>query len=161
QVLDPERHALQGARLPGGNPAVAFHRHGERLLRGLDDIRVEASRRLDRRDISAGEFARREGARRETVADLCDRQLPEIGHLAPPRHSTTLGTTKKLSCRSGALATIASGRSPSVTTSGRIFIFMAVTDVIGSTPITSTSFSCSTKPRIVLSSAFSASASSS
>src|SRR5262245_62922247 len=51
--------------------------------------------------------------------------------------------------------------SPSVTTSCRSLIFIGMTDVIGSTPVTSTSFNCSTKPRIWLSSPVIRSASSS
>src|SRR5262249_39548805 len=59
------------------------------------------------------------------------------------RHSTTFGTRKKLSSRAGAFLRTASGSPPLVTTSGRFFICIGVTDVIGSTPSTSTSESWS------------------
>src|SRR5262249_8730105 len=54
-------------------------------------------------------------------------------------YSTTFGTTKKPSCAAGAFLMMSSGMPPSVTTSGRFFISMGVTEVIGSTPSTSTS----------------------
>src|SRR6185503_5414105 len=60
-------------------------------------------------------------------------------------YSTTFGTRKKWFCVSGAFLTISSGISPSLTTSARFFISIGVTDVIGSTPSTFTSESCSTK----------------
>ncbi len=50
------------------------------------------------------------------------------------------------------IAMMASAMPPSVTSSSRIFIAIGVTDVIGSTPSTSTSPSCSTKARMALSS---------
>ena len=46
-------------------------------------------------------------------------------------HSTTFGTTKKSSSRAGALATIFLASPLAVTTSSRIFGFMAITEVIG------------------------------
>src|SRR5262249_24536838 len=49
-------------------------------------------------------------------------------------YSTTLGTRKKWSWAAGAFLTISSAISPSVTTSGRFFMTMGVTEVIGSTP---------------------------
>jgi hypothetical protein len=52
---------------------------------------------------------------------------------------------KKLSVVSGALATMSSALEPSVTTSSRFFIAIGITEVIGSTPSTSTSDNCSTK----------------
>src|ERR1700742_5000283 len=67
-------------------------------------------------------------------------------------YSTTFGTRKKWSWVSGALATTSSAISPSLTTSGRFFISIGVTDVMGSTPATSTSLSCSTKASIAFSS---------
>src|SRR5215813_8667895 len=57
-------------------------------------------------------------------------------------YSTTFGTTKKLSCAAGALATTSSAIPPSVTWSGRFFSVMATTRVIGSTASVSTSSSC-------------------
>ena len=50
----------------------------------------------------------------------------------------TLGTTKNPSSASGALARINGSISPSVTTSSRIGSFIGMTEVIGSTPETST-----------------------
>src|SRR5215475_14492771 len=67
-------------------------------------------------------------------------------------YSTTFGTRKKWFSVAGALATISSAISPSSTTSARFFITIGITEVIGSTPSTSTSESCSTKARIALSS---------
>jgi hypothetical protein len=51
----------------------------------------------------------------------------------------------------GALRTISSAMPPSVTTSARCFIAMGVTEVIGSTPATSTSDNRSTKASMALS----------
>src|SRR5215470_10680632 len=56
---------------------------------------------------------------------------------------------------------MSSAMPPSVTTSGRFFISIGVTEVIGSTPSTFTSDSCSTKARIALSSPLRCSTSSS
>src|SRR5437588_941366 len=67
-------------------------------------------------------------------------------------YSTTFGTRKKWFCVSGAFLTISSGISPSLTTSARFFISIGVTDVIGSTPSTFTSESCSTKASMAFSS---------
>ena len=67
-------------------------------------------------------------------------------------YSTTLGTTKKPSCAAGAFLRMSSGMPPSVTSSGRFFIAIGITEVIGSTPSTSTSDNCSTKARMALSS---------
>src|ERR1700716_3132750 len=66
-------------------------------------------------------------------------------------YSTTFGTRKKWSWVSGALRTTSSAISPSLTTSARFFISIGVTDVIGSTPSTFTSESCSTKASMALS----------
>ncbi len=52
----------------------------------------------------------------------------------------------------GAFLMMSSGMPPSVTTSGRFFISIGVTEVIGSTPSTLTSESCSTKASMALSS---------
>ena len=71
-------------------------------------------------------------------------------------YSTTFGTRKKFSSVAGALATMSAALLPSVTMSWRFFIAIGVTEVIGSTPATSTSFSCSTKPRMAFSSPVSA-----
>src|SRR3569832_1160399 len=65
-------------------------------------------------------------------------------------YSTTFGTRKKWSSVCGALRTMASAISPAVTMSARSFIAIGVTEVIGSTPATSTSSSCSTKARMAL-----------
>src|SRR6185436_16692755 len=67
-------------------------------------------------------------------------------------YSTTFGTRKKWFCVSGAFPTISSGISPSLTTSARFFISIGVTEVIGSTPSTFTSESCSTKASMAFSS---------
>src|SRR5690606_29369628 len=80
---------------------------------------------------------------------------------APVPYSTVLGTSKKFCSVSGALATMRSAILPSVTSSLRIFIAIGMTEVIGSTPETSTSDSCSTKPRMTFSSPVIRSASSS
>src|SRR4029077_18522248 len=81
---------------------------------------------------------------------LCRHGRTRAGH---PRlaHSTTFGTTKKWSSVIGAFLMILSGMPPSVTTSGRFFISIGVTDVIGSMPSTFTSDNCSTKARMALS----------
>src|SRR6266404_4807192 len=60
-------------------------------------------------------------------------------------YSTTFGTRKKWSSVAGAFLTTLSAISPSLTTSGRFFISIGITEVIGSTPSTFTSDSCSTK----------------
>jgi hypothetical protein len=52
----------------------------------------------------------------------------------------------------GAFFSTSSRMPPSVTTSARIRSWFGITAVIGSTPVTSTSCSCSTNPRILLSS---------
>src|SRR6202048_3806729 len=67
-------------------------------------------------------------------------------------YSTTFGTRKKWSSVAGAFRTISSGISPSLTTSGRFFMAIGVTDVIGSTPSTLTSDNCSTKASIAFNS---------
>src|SRR3981189_2186156 len=67
-------------------------------------------------------------------------------------YSTTFGTRKKWFTVSGAFPTTASAISPSLTTSGRFFISIGVTEVIGSTPVTCTSESCSTKASMAFSS---------
>src|ERR1700730_2538708 len=67
-------------------------------------------------------------------------------------YSTTFGTRTKRSSVAGAFFTISSAISPSLTTSGRFFISIGVTEVIGSTPSTLTSDSCSTKASIAFSS---------
>ena len=79
-----------------------------------------------------------------------------------PRSFDDLGTTKKRVLAGGRVGDdfrrLIAARSPRP---ALFFIVIAITEVIGSTPSTSTSFNCSTKPRMVLSSPFSASASSS
>src|SRR6266481_1196155 len=67
-------------------------------------------------------------------------------------YSTTFGTRKKWSSEAGAFLTTSSAISPSLTTSGRFFISIGVTEVIGSTPSTFTSESCSTKASMAFSS---------
>src|ERR1700737_5241904 len=67
-------------------------------------------------------------------------------------YSTTFGTRKKWSSVAGAFRTTSSAISPSLTTSGRFFISIGMTEVIGSTPSISTSDSCSTKDSIAFSS---------
>src|ERR1700730_6793193 len=67
-------------------------------------------------------------------------------------YSTTFGTRKKCPWVSGAFLTMSSAFSPSVTTSARFLISIGVTDVIGSTPSTSTSLSCSTNASIAFNS---------
>src|SRR5258708_5478585 len=67
-------------------------------------------------------------------------------------YSTTFGTRKKWFCVSGAFLTTSSAISPSLTTSARFFISIGVTEVIGSTPSTFTSESCSTKASMAFSS---------
>src|SRR5882724_10291806 len=67
-------------------------------------------------------------------------------------YSTTFGTRKKWLTVSGAFLTTSSAISPSLTTSGRFFISIGVTEVIGSTPSTFTSESCSTKASMAFSS---------
>src|SRR5260370_41369338 len=67
-------------------------------------------------------------------------------------YSTTFGTRKKWSSVAGAFLTISSAISPSVTTSGRFFMAIGVTEVIGSTPSTLTSDNCSTKASIAFNS---------
>ena len=97
---------------------------------------------------SAGPDARRRSS-------PCARQ-PRSPATPPP---SARGNSR--STRAGALARISSALPPSVTPSSRFFIGMGSTEVIGSTPDTSTSFSCSTKPRMAFSSPREASASSS
>src|SRR5690606_39908541 len=116
---------------------------------------------VNRLQIGVRELSRADFLRFQLRAGFRYRQRRQIGHdesffsriirvrLRMP-YSTTLGTRKKLSSVAGALATMSSALSPSVTTSWRLFISIGITDVIGSTPVTSTSFSCSTKPRMVL-----------
>src|SRR4051794_21461593 len=67
-------------------------------------------------------------------------------------YSTTFGTRKKWFTVSGAFLITSSAISPSLTTSGRFFISIGVTEVIGSTPSTFTSESCSTKSSMAFSS---------
>ena len=62
----------------------------------------------------------------------------------------TLGTRKYPPSVIGALASTLAAISPSVTTSSRIGSFIGMTDVMGSTPSTSTADSSSTKERIAL-----------
>src|SRR5882757_9157836 len=67
-------------------------------------------------------------------------------------YSTTFGTRKKWFSVAGAFLTTSSAISPSLTTSGRFFISIGITEVIGSTPSTLTSDSCSTNASIAFSS---------
>ena len=57
----------------------------QRLLRRLDDIGVEAARRLDRRDIGTRELGRGEAPGGKPVADLGDGERGEVGHGAAGR----------------------------------------------------------------------------
>ena len=80
QVLDAERNAFERPRLAGGDAAVGLGGHGERLLRRLADIGVEAARRLDRRDVGTRELGRGEALGGEPVADFGDGERGEVGH---------------------------------------------------------------------------------
>ena len=67
-----------------------------------------------------------------------------------PRYSTTFGTRKNPSSDNGALARMSGSISPSVTMSSRIGNFIGMTEVMGSTPSTSTASSSATKARMAL-----------
>ena len=113
--------------------------------RGVDEG-VERARAVDRvqaglRQVHGGQIALT-----QRVAGRGD------GQGVRRAHSTTFGTAKKPSRASGAFFRMRSGIRPSVTVSSRRFSRMGVTDVMGSTPSTSTSFNCSMKPRIRVSS---------
>src|SRR5262249_22500091 len=118
-----------------GGPIFAHHEHGGGRLGHLLDGEVMTG------------LAR--GERQQRLVQLGD----EAAHLVGQRafdgdgdghgYSTTFGTTKKLSSDCGALATMAAASPPAVTTSSRILSFCATTLVIGSTPSTFTSCSCS------------------
>src|SRR5262249_28352341 len=142
KVLYADRHAFHRACAPARDAAIRFLRHCERPLRRLGDVGVEASRGLHRAAIGTRQFDFPKVPLGEPVPDFGDGQCRQIGP------STTFGTTKKSPASAGALAVTASAALPSVTTSSRIFIVVATTVVIGSTPVTSTSLSCSTKPRM-------------
>ncbi len=68
-----------------------------------------------------------------------------IGLFHHLRHQEIVASRSPARCCS-----TASASPPSVTTSGRFFIAIGVTEVIGSTPSTSTSESCSTNARMAL-----------
>ncbi|AEM41803.1 hypothetical protein KVU_1964 [Ketogulonicigenium vulgare WSH-001] len=142
QVFDAQRDAAHIGRI-----ARFQARIGGICLRAgnvgrLVDIGVQRIRAFDRADIAVGQLAAGQFAFAQQVACGGDGQFTDIGH------STTFGTAKNPSRASGALARTAACCSPSVTMSSRRFRRMGVTEVIGSTPSTSTSFSCSMNPRI-------------
>src|SRR4051794_18190077 len=80
------------------------------------------------------------------------KQTHRISVRTGKNYSTTFGTRKKWSSAAGALATISSAMPPSLITSARFFMSIGVTEVIGSTPSTSTCDNCSTKASIAFSS---------
>ena len=85
EILDAERNAFERPRLARGDPPVGLGGHGERLLRRLADIGVEAARRLDRGDVGARELGRGEALGGEPVADLGDGERGEVSHGAAGR----------------------------------------------------------------------------
>src|SRR5690606_9966685 len=136
-----------GAGLALPPPLVRRSGHFERPLRRLGDEGVEGSRGLHRPDVRLGQLACGERALRQPGESVRHGEIGKIGH-----YSTTFGTAKKPCAVSGALARILSRQLPSVTTSGRRAKSIRTTLVIGSTPVVSTSFSCSIQPRMLLSS---------
>ncbi len=80
EVLDAERHALERTRLAAGDAPVGLRRHGERFLRCLDDVSVQAPRPLHRGEIGARQFDRGERFRGEAIADAGDGELRQVGH---------------------------------------------------------------------------------
>jgi hypothetical protein len=132
QVLDGEGDALEQPRGSLRPPRVRRLGHGARLVRRLGDEGVEAARLLDRGDMRIRQLGSRECLAREAVQRLGN------GEVGEGAHSTTFGTAKKPPAASGALARILSRMPPSVTSSLRALRRMGRTEVIGSTPLTST-----------------------
>src|SRR5690606_37025670 len=155
QVLDAERHAGEWLELARCTRGVRGLGGSERMIRRLDQEGVERAPLLDRGDERLGHLARRKIARPHPVADRGNAKIGERGH------SITFGTAKKPCSASGALASTWSRMPPSVTASSRRRSLLGTTAVIGSTPSTSTSASCSTQPRMLESSGASAATSSS
>src|SRR5262249_36571236 len=173
-ILDAEREPLERPRITCGQTRIGCLRHGACPIRCLQHISIERARLFHGGQVRLGELDGRElssakavacggkGQRRE-IGHCPDRRDPRVALRARPRmverrcgephlHSTTFGTTKKCSSAAGAFLRMASAMPPSVTTSGRFFISIGMTEVIGSTPSTSTSDNCSTKARMALSS---------
>src|SRR5205085_1839310 len=117
------------------------------MLRRLDDIGVERPPFLHRRNPGLGGLAGGEGPRLHAIAERGDAKFGQVAH-----YSITFGTAKKPCSATGALARISSRRSGSVTTSSRRRSVLGMTAVIGATPSTFTSPSCSTQPRMLESS---------
>ena len=81
EILDAERHALQGPGLSCGDSFVGFGRHLQRPFRGFTDIGVKHPRRFDVGYIRLGKLACRERLVGETVADFGDGQGCQIAHI--------------------------------------------------------------------------------
>ena len=73
---------------------------------------------------------------------VLQRRLDGDGDRRQVRSFHDLGHHEEAVFAQRALATMSAALPPSVTTSARIFIFISTTEVIGSTPATSTSSSC-------------------
>src|SRR5690606_17465528 len=114
-------------------------------LGGLMDKSVQPVARVNRRQARHGQVYRRNLALAQGIAGFGNRQ-GICRHLRA--HSTTFGTAKKPSRASGAFFRTWAWISPSVTTSARRGSRIGVTETIGSTPSTSTSFSSSMKARM-------------
>src|SRR5690606_14723786 len=174
EILYADWNAFERARAIMRQTLIRGFRHFARLVGGHRHIGVELVIRLvDRAKIGLGQFERGKILRRKSGADLGngvfrnfrhDRPFAaaaalaaamvsvEVSKMAQPPYSTTFGTMKKLSASAGALATMSAALLPSVTSSPRSRMAMGMTEVNGSTPFTSTSFNCSTKPRMAFSS---------
>ena len=113
QVLDPERHARERSEFAVAARLVGSVGGRKRILRRLDGVGVQRTRRSDGRVVLLGDLARSEFAGAEAFAKLGDRLGGEIGH------SITFGTAKKPCSATGALARISSRQLPSVTMSSR------------------------------------------
>src|SRR5581483_4711760 len=114
-----------------------------RLRIRLPDSRLAHKRKV----VSVALCVRSPAFRRERIDHRPISELTGDTH-----HSTTFGTRKKLSSVNGAFLTMISAMPPSVTASARFFIAIGITEVIGSTPSTFTSESCSTKANMAFSS---------
>src|SRR5688572_25401183 len=101
------------------------------MVGGFDDEGVERLGTAHLDDERVGDFARREAADADAVAQLRDA---EIGHICRIGcHSTTFGTVKKPCSPCGAFWRTASRCWPSVTTSSRRRSVLGITALVGST----------------------------
>src|SRR5262249_21942048 len=128
-----------GAALVGGIG------HRPRLFRRLGDIGIEIAMLFHLAEIGIGQLAGGELLGSQAPKGGGHGEMRQIAHEMGIRYSTTLGTVKKPWAGSGALARIFSAWAPSLTISARCGRPRCSTPDIGSTPVVSTSFNCSTQ----------------